>query len=119
MFLKIKNHLKLLERIVLLEKMGKASFFHIRETDMETYKAYIKQDNVGVRENYSIFRCLADLGDICGLEGTAMVTKTGELTPFALIILSFNKSFKAYLKKFHGLTDVEERYKKKICRSLL
>ena len=89
--------------------MGKASFFHIRDRYGDI-QAYIKQDNVG-EENYSIFR-LADLGDICGLEGTAMVTQTGELTIRVDHYYHLTKALKPLPEKFHGLTDVEERYRR-------
>ena len=101
---------KITGRIVLLRKMGKASFFHIRDRYGDI-QAYIKQDNVG-EENYSIFR-LADLGDICGLEGTAMVTQTGELTIRVDHYYHLTKALKPLPEKFHGLTDVEERYRRR------
>ena len=97
-------------RIVLLRKMGKASFFHIRDRygDMQ---AYIKQDIVG-EDNYKIFR-LTDLGDICALKGTIMVTQTGELTIRVSEYIHLSKALKPLPEKFHGLTDVEERYRRR------
>lgn len=97
-------------RIVLLRKMGKASFFHIRDRYGDI-QAYIKEDNVGI-DNYNIFR-LTDLGDICGLEGTMMVTRTGELTIRVTKYTHLTKALKPLPEKFHGLVDVEERYRRR------
>lgn len=101
---------KITGRIVFLRKMGKASFFNIRDRHGDI-QAYIKQDEVG-EDNYSIFR-LTDLGDICGLEGTAMVTRTGELTIRVKKYTHLTKALKPLPEKFHGLTDVEERYRRR------
>lgn len=97
-------------RVVLLRKMGKASFFHIRDK-FGDIQAYIKEDIVGV-DNYNIFR-LTDLGDICGLEGTMMVTRTGELTIRVTKYTHLTKALKPLPEKFHGLVDVEERYRRR------
>lgn len=101
---------KITGRIVFLRKMGKASFFNIRDRYGDI-QAYIKQDEVG-EDNYSVFR-LTDLGDICGLEGTAMVTRTGELTIRVKKYIHLTKALKPLPEKFHGLTDVEERYRRR------
>jgi lysyl-tRNA synthetase class 2 len=97
-------------RIILLRKMGKASFFNIQDR-YGSIQCYIKQDNVG-EANYNIFR-LSDLGDICGVEGTLMKTQTGELTIRLAKYTHLCKSLKPLPEKFHGLTDVEERYRKR------
>lgn len=101
---------KITGRIVFLRKMGKASFFNIRDRYGDI-QAYIKQDEVG-EDNYSVFR-LTDLGDICGLEGTAMVTRTGELTIRVKKYIHLTKALRPLPEKFHGLTDVEERYRRR------
>lgn len=101
---------KITGRIVLLRKMGKASFFHIRDRYGDI-QAYIKQDIVG-EDNYKIFR-LTDIGDICGIRGTIMVTQTGELTIRVLEYTHLTKALKPLPEKFHGLTDVEERYRRR------
>lgn len=97
-------------RIVLLRKMGKASFFNIQDK-FGKIQCYIRIDNVG-EENYSIFK-LSDLGDICGVEGTLMKTQTGELTIRLTKYTHLTKALKPLPEKFHGLTDVEERYRKR------
>lgn len=93
-------------RIVLLRKMGKASFFTLKDKAGKI-QVYIRQDVVG-EENYKIFK-LADLGDICGVEGVMMKTKTGEVTIRATKYTHLVKALRPLPDKFHGLTDPEDR----------
>lgn len=97
-------------RIMLLRKMGKASFFNIADR-YGKIQCYISLNNVG-EDNYKLFK-LADLGDIVGVEGTPMKTQTGELTIKVTHFTHLTKSLKPLPEKFHGLTDVEERYRKR------
>ena len=93
-------------RIVLLRKMGKASFFTLQDKTGKI-QIYIRQDVVG-EENYKFFK-LADLGDICGVEGHMMKTKTGEVTLRAMKYTHLVKALRPLPDKFHGLADPEER----------
>lgn len=97
-------------RIRLLRKMGKASFFNIQDR-YGFIQCYIKMDNVG-EENYSLFK-LSDLGDVVGVEGNLMKTMTGEITVRVTKFTHLTKALKPLPEKFHGLTDVEERYRKR------
>lgn len=97
-------------RIMFIRKMGKASFFTIKDTK-GLVQVYIRIDNVG-EEAYSIFK-LADVGDICGVKGAVMVTQTGEITIKCEEYKHLSKSLKPLPEKYHGLTDVEERYRKR------
>jgi lysyl-tRNA synthetase class 2 len=97
-------------RIRLLRKMGKASFFNIQDR-YGTIQCYIKLDNVGEKD-YELFK-MADIGDICGVRGTLMKTMTGELTVRVKEYTHLTKALKPLPEKFHGLTDVEERYRKR------
>lgn len=97
-------------RIMLIRKMGKASFFSIKDSD-GMIQVYIRIDGVG-EEAYTIFK-MADIGDICGVKGTVMVTQTGEITIKCSEYIHLSKSLKPFPEKFHGLTDVEERYRKR------
>lgn len=97
-------------RIKFIRKMGKAAFFNIQDkTGM--FQCYIRIDSVG-EENYKVFK-LADLGDIVGVEGKLMKTQTGELTLRVSTFTHLTKALKPLPEKFHGLTDVEERYRKR------
>ena len=97
-------------RIRFIRKMGKASFFNIQDRQ-GMLQCYIRLDNVG-EDNYKVFK-LSDLGDIVGVEGTLMKTRTGELTLRVNKFTHLTKALKPLPEKFHGLTDIEERYRKR------
>jgi lysyl-tRNA synthetase, class II len=97
-------------RIVTIRRMGKASFFHILDK-WGKIQCYIKQDNVG-NETYQLFD-LADLGDIVGVYGRIMLTRTNELTIKVETYAHLVKALKPLPEKFHGLADVEERYRRR------
>lgn len=97
-------------RIVLLRKMGKASFLTLQDREGRI-QCYVRQDIVG-EENYAVFK-LADLGDICGVEGVMMKTKTGEVTIRVSRYVHLVKALRPLPDKFHGLTDQEERYRRR------
>ena len=97
-------------RIVLLRNMGKASFFTLQDKQ-GTIQAYIRKDVVG-DASYAIFD-LADLGDIVGVSGHLMLTKTGEITIKVETYTHLVKALKPLPEKYHGLTDVEERYRRR------
>lgn len=97
-------------RIVLLRKMGKASFITLQDR-YGKIQCYIRQDVVG-EENYKLFK-LADLGDICGVVGHMMKTKTGEVTIRATEYVHLTKALRPLPDKFHGLTDPEDRRRKR------
>ncbi len=97
-------------RIVLLRKMGKASFFTLQDKTGKI-QCYIRQDVVG-EENYALFK-MADLGDICGVEGHMMKTKTGEITIRVSKYTHLVKALHPLPDKFHGLTDPEDRRRRR------
>ncbi len=97
-------------RIMFIRKMGKASFFSIQDRS-GFMQVYIRKDVVG-EEMYDLFK-LADIGDIVGVEGTMMKTQTGELTIRATKYTHLVKALKPLPEKFHGLTDTEERYRRR------
>ena len=97
-------------RIMFIRKMGKASFFALKDRE-GLIQVYIQRDTVG-EDNYTLFK-MADVGDIVGVEGEVMVTQTGETTIRCKKYTHLSKSLKPLPEKFHGLTDVEERYRKR------
>ncbi len=97
-------------RIMFIRKMGKASFFTIKDR-MGLIQVYIRIDAVG-EDAYTVFK-MADVGDICGVKGTVMLTQTGEITIKCEEYIHLAKALKPLPEKFHGLTDVEERYRKR------
>lgn len=97
-------------RIVLIRVMGKASFFTIQDQEGRV-QGYIRKDDVG-EEAYELFKT-ADLGDIVGMEGFLMLTNSGEISVHLTKYTHLVKSLKPLPEKFHGLTDVEERYRRR------
>lgn len=97
-------------RLMAIRMMGKASFVNLRD-NTGNIQGWIGMNVVG-EDNYKIFK-LADTGDVVGLEGTLMKSKTGELTIRILKFHHVSKCLKPLPEKFHGLTDTEERYRKR------
>ena len=97
-------------RIMFIRKMGKASFFSIQ--DKEGFiQIYIRKDVVG-EDVYNLFK-LADIGDIVGVKGEVMRTQSGEITVKCEEYTHLVKALRPLPEKFHGLTDVEERYRRR------
>lgn len=97
-------------RIMSIRRMGKASFLNIKDK-YGTIQGYLGIDIVG-EKSYEVFR-LTDIGDIVGLYGTLMRTRTGEVTIRVEKYTFLTKSLKPLPEKFHGLTDIEERYRRR------
>nr|WP_320009955.1 lysine--tRNA ligase [uncultured Desulfobulbus sp.] len=97
-------------RVMSMRKFGKAAFFHVRDSSGQM-QVYAKRDVLGV-ENYNLFKKW-DVGDIVGVEGTLFRTKTGELSLEAKGLQMITKSLRPLPEKFHGLTDVETRYRQR------
>jgi lysyl-tRNA synthetase class 2 len=95
-------------RLLAIRRMGKASFVNLKD-EYGQIQAWIGQDVIG-EHDYSVFK-LADLGDIVGLEGTLMLTRTGELTIRVTKYTHIVKCLKPLPEKYHGLTDTEDRYR--------
>ncbi len=95
-------------RIVQLRHMGKAAFVHILDR-IGKIQLYVKQDMVGA-ESYLQFKEF-DIGDIIEVEGYAFVTKTGEKSLHVEKIRLLTKCLIPLPEKWHGLSDVEERYR--------
>lgn len=97
-------------RIMFIRKMGKASFFAIQ--DKEGFiQVYIRKDVVG-EDMYALFK-LADIGDIVGVDGDVMRTQTGEITIKCTKYTHLVKALRPLPEKFHGLQDIEERYRRR------
>ena len=109
-FENINDCYKVAGRIMFIRKMGKASFFTIQDKKGKI-QIYISVNDVG-EETYNLFKS-ADIGDIVGVYGKVMKTKTGELTLKCLEYTHLVKSLRPLPEKFHGLTDVEERYRRR------
>ena len=93
-------------RIMFIRKMGKASFFTIQDKT-GSIQIYISINDVG-EDSYNLFKT-ADIGDIVGVSGRVMKTRTGEITIKCLKYTHLVKALRPLPEKFHGLTDIEER----------
>ena len=105
-----KNIVKIAGRIMFIRKMGKASFFSIKDID-GLQQVYISINDIG-EDAYNLFK-MADVGDIVGVKGMVMLTRTGEPTVKCLEYTHLTKALKPLPEKFHGLTDKEERYRRR------
>ena len=101
---------KVAGRIMFIRKMGKASFFSISDKT-GSIQVYISINDVG-EETYDLFKS-ADIGDIVGVYGKIMKTKTGEVTIKCLEYTHLVKALRPLPEKFHGLVDKEERYRRR------
>lgn len=97
-------------RIISIRRMGRATFFHIADC-RSRLQAYLKEDKVG-KKNYQLFS-LFDIGDIISVEGVLFKTRTEELTVLADSFTFLAKCFHPLPEKWHGLQDVELRYRKR------
>lgn len=97
-------------RILAMRKFGKAAFCTITDASGQL-QIYIKQDIVG-EEQFASFKKW-DIGDIVGAEGILFKTKVGELSLQAREITMISKSLRPLPDKWHGLSDVETRYRQR------
>ena len=97
-------------RIMTKRGKGKVGFMHIQDK-LGQIQIYVRQDTIG-EEAYEVFK-KSDLGDIVGIEGLVMRTDMGEISVKALKYTHLVKALKPLPEKFHGLTDVEERYRRR------
>lgn len=97
-------------RIMAVRDFGKASFIQVKDRSGRI-QAYIRKDKVG-EDPFKIFK-LMDIGDFIGIKGSFFRTKTGEFTILAESIQLLSKSVRPLPEKWHGLTDVETRYRQR------
>lgn len=99
---------KLAGRILLKRVMGKASFVTVQDMSGRI-QGYVTRDSVG-EAAYEEFKRW-DLGDIIGISGSLMKTRTNELTVQCSEVRLLAKALRPLPEKFHGLTDVEQKYR--------
>jgi lysyl-tRNA synthetase class 2 len=102
---------RLAGRLMLIREFGKASFAHIQD-GTSRMQIFLRWQVLG-EENYSRFKRLIDLGDIVGVTGTLFRTKTNEFTLHVTNLELLTKALLPLPEKFHGLTDVETRYRQR------
>jgi lysyl-tRNA synthetase class 2 len=97
-------------RLMAVRHMGKAGFAHLQQNG-ERLQIYVKKDAVG-DAGYQLFKLL-DIGDIVGVEGYLFRTRTGELSVHVERLEFLSKTLLSMPEKWHGLEDVEIRYRQR------
>ncbi len=116
--LEIKDHFEELDgkevsvagRMMFKRIMGKASFCNVQDLQ-GTIQVYVARDAIG-EEPYAGFKKM-DIGDIIGVVGTVFKTKTGEISVHASSLTLLSKNLQPLPEKFHGLTNVDMRYRQR------
>ena len=97
-------------RLMTKRVMGKASFCHMQDLS-GMMQLYVARDSIG-EEPYAGFKKL-DIGDIIGIKGTVFKTKTEEISLHVTELTLLSKSLQPLPEKFHGLTNVDTRYRQR------
>ena len=97
-------------RIMTKRGKGKTSFSHIQDVSGQI-QIYVRQDTIG-EDAYALFN-KADIGDIIGITGVMFKTNVGELSIKVTEYTPLVKALRPLPEKFHGLTDIEERYRRR------
>ena len=103
-------HVAIAGRMMFKRVMGKASFCNIQDLQ-GSIQVYVARDAIGT-ESYADFK-KSDIGDIFRVEGFAFRTRTGEISIHAEKVTLLSKSLQILPEKFHGLTDVDTRYRQR------
>jgi lysyl-tRNA synthetase class 2 len=98
-------------RVVALRDFGKSVFFHIMDRTGKI-QGYIRKDVAG-DESLKFFKRFVDIGDFIGIKGDLFKTKTGELTVNVKDFKLLTKTMRPLPEKWHGLKDVETRYRQR------
>jgi lysyl-tRNA synthetase class 2 len=105
-----KPQVRIAGRILTIRRMGKAGFMHLQQSG-ERLQVYVRKDTVTENE-YKLYELL-DLGDIVGIDGYLFRTRTGELSVHAEKLTFLSKILLTMPEKWHGLEDVEIRYRQR------
>ena len=105
-----KPRVRVAGRIQTVRRMGKAGFMHLQQSG-ERLQVYVRKDAVSEKD-YQLYQLL-DLGDIVGIDGYVFRTRTGELSVHADSLTFLSKNLLGVPEKYHGLEDVELRYRQR------
>jgi len=108
---KLEERHALAGRIVAMRDFGKSCFTHLQDDDGRI-QLYFQKGVLG-EEAYKKFKDRVDIGDILGVEGTMFRTRTNELTLKVDHCVILTKALRTLPEKYHGLKDVEQRYRKR------
>src|SRR3989338_720636 len=107
---KVNDEVTIAGRIMTRREHGKTTFCHIQDSSGKI-QIYVRKDEVG-DESYQVFSAF-DIGDIIGIAGKIFRTRTGELTIHVKNITLLTKSLRPLPEKWHGLKDIEIRYRQR------
>lgn len=105
-----KTKVSVAGRILLKRVMGKAAFYHLQD---ETGRIQIYLSKDMLKEDYKLFTKKIDVGDIIGVKGKIFKTRTGEVTVEVSSAKILCKSLRMLPEKYHGLKDVELKYRQR------
>ncbi len=97
-------------RVLAIRSFGKAAFLRVRDAAGEI-QVWVKKDKLPERD-FEVYKLL-DVGDVVAASGPATRTKTGELTVEASSFTILTKAMRPLPEKWHGLTDIEQRYRQR------
>ena len=107
----VDKKLSMAGRLMTIRRQGKAAFANMQD-ETGTIQLYFRYDNLGEKD-YTFFKKWLDSGDIIGLVGHPFRTKRGELTVAVEKFCLLSKALRPLPEKWHGLTDIEIRYRKR------
>ena len=118
-FLSSQKEIKIAGRVLALRAHGGSVFFDFFDgSTTDIFQAYLKKDEVG-EEIFTLFEDSVDIGDFVAVTGKAFLTKKSEKTVLVSGWSMLAKSLRSLPEKWHGLQDVEERYRKRYLDILL
>ena len=97
-------------RVLTIRDMGNSIFANVHD-ELGNIQIYLQKKSIG-EEQYELFNNL-DLGDIVGVDGELFKTKTDELTLNITNIVLLSKSLRPLPEKFHGISDIEIKYRQR------
>jgi lysyl-tRNA synthetase class 2 len=97
-------------RVIALRKFGKTAFSHLQDGG-DRIQIYFRRDSLSEKDVSALEKL--DLGDIIGVEGKLFKTRTGELTTEVATFRLLAKSLRPLPEKWHGLRDIEQRYRQR------
>ncbi|MGI6456072.1 MAG: lysine--tRNA ligase [bacterium] len=102
---------RLAGRVIAIRKMGKLSFAHIQDAEGKIQVCFTVNE-LG-KESFDFFKKNIDIGDFVGVEGSMFVTRTGEITVLVKSYSLLAKALRTLPEKWHGLSDLETRYRQR------
>lgn len=105
-----EDPVKIAGRLMTKRGKGKAGFAHLQDSSGQI-QIYVRKDEIG-DEAYEVFKKI-DIGDIVGVSGVMFKTNVGELSVMAKEFEILSKSLRPLPEKYHGLKDIEQRYRQR------